>query len=431
MIPFNLGVGSGQTIDIGDNIANSLMLDSASSQYLSKTFAGAGNRRTFTINWKGKRGKLGVTQSIADAAVGGSEDRISFNSDDTLWVGFNGVTYYVKTNRVFRDPAAWLDITIRVDTTDATPANRIRAYEGQTELTYSATNYMAQNYDCGFNNAVAHSIGRAAAAQYFDGYLTAYRMIAGSSLAPTDFNRVSADTGQVVNKTYAGSYAGTNSYYLDFANSADLGNDVSGNNNDWTLNGGISSANQYTDTPTNSYAVLNPLAKATNVTIAVGNTAAYSSSGWTTTPSTLAIPATGIWYFEWVYTSSTPAAECGICTAVSGSAAQLGSLATGYSYNYNGTKYNNGSGVAYGATYTTGDVIGVELNMNTGALTFFKNNATQGTAYTVSTSLQYYFATSSATSTAGQAPVSRFDTARFSYPTRSSGALALCTANLP
>jgi hypothetical protein len=52
-------------------------------------------------------------------------------------------------------------------------------------------------------------------------------------------------------------------------------------------------------------------------------------------------------------------------------------------YDMNGQKRSNGTGVAYGATWTTGDVIGATFNTSTGAITFYKNGVTQGAAYTV------------------------------------------------
>ena len=38
--------------------------------------------------------------------------------------------------------------------------------------------------------------------------------------------------------------------------------------------------------------------------------------------------------------------------------------------------------VVYGSTYTTGDVIGVALDMGAGTIIFYKNNVSQGTAFT-------------------------------------------------
>ena len=49
---------------------------------------------------------------------------------------------------------------------------------------------------------------------------------------------------------------GTNGFYLDFADASDLGDDESGNGNDFTeVN--IAAADQATDTPTNNFATLN------------------------------------------------------------------------------------------------------------------------------------------------------------------------------
>jgi hypothetical protein len=48
----------------------------------------------------------------------------------------------------------------------------------------------------------------------------------------------------------------------------------------------------------------------------------------------------------------------------------------------NGNKYNGATGAAYGATWTAGDVIGVAFDLDTGSITFYKNNTSQGVAYT-------------------------------------------------
>jgi hypothetical protein len=53
-----------------------------------------------------------------------------------------------------------------------------------------------------------------------------------------------------------------------------------------------------------------------------------------------------------------------------------------YGYKDDGQKFSGGTSAAYGATFTTGDVIGVALDLDAGTVTFYKNNATQGTAFT-------------------------------------------------
>ena len=57
-----------------------------------------------------------------------------------------------------------------------------------------------------------------------------------------------------------------------------------------------------------------------------------------------------------------------------------GTTPNGYSYKADGTKEHNGSSVAYGSTYTTADILGVALDMDTGAVWFSKNGVWQGGA---------------------------------------------------
>ena len=54
---------------------------------------------------------------------------------------------------------------------------------------------------------------------------------------------------------------------------------------------------------------------------------------------------------------------------------------TQYGYQNNGYKRNNGTAPAYGATFTTDDVIGIAYDSNSGSLTFYKNGVSQGVAY--------------------------------------------------
>ena len=57
---------------------------------------------------------------------------------------------------------------------------------------------------------------------------------------------------------------------------------------------------------------------------------------------------------------------------------------TSDSYGYfggSGQKINNNAGPVYGATFTSGDVIGVALDLDAGTLAFYKNGASQGIAF--------------------------------------------------
>jgi hypothetical protein len=56
---------------------------------------------------------------------------------------------------------------------------------------------------------------------------------------------------------------GTNGFFLEFQDSGALGTDSSGNANTFTVNN-LTSIDQTTDTPTNNFATLNPLARCPN-----------------------------------------------------------------------------------------------------------------------------------------------------------------------
>jgi hypothetical protein len=55
---------------------------------------------------------------------------------------------------------------------------------------------------------------------------------------------------------YTGLTFGTNGFYLEFKDSSALGDDTSGNGNDFTVNN-LTSIDQTTDTPTNNFATFN------------------------------------------------------------------------------------------------------------------------------------------------------------------------------
>jgi hypothetical protein len=196
-----------------------------------------------------------------------------------------------------------------------------------------------------------------------------------------------------------------------------------------------------TDVPTNTsatvanYCVLNPLIvpKVASPAVAVineGNLAVYNSgaSNWLAVGSTVGV-SSGKWYWE-----VTPVGTLnGVAIGIHKSDTYFGSAIVGYSgdpdgyaYLENGNKINNSTGTAYGATFASGNVIGVALDMDAGTLTYYKNNTSQGTAFT-GLSGSFMPASSVAQSCTlyhnfGQRP--------FSY-TPPTGFVALNTFNLP
>jgi hypothetical protein len=89
------------------------------------------------------------------------------------------------------------------------------------------------------------------------------------------------------------------------------------------------------------------------------------------TYGTFAIPASGKWYWEVKPTSNVGSASCRI---------GIGNIALSklVTYYNNGNKSIDGIDTSYGASYTDNDIIGVAYDSDGGAITFYKNNSTQG-----------------------------------------------------
>ncbi|GAB3755216.1 SPRY domain-containing protein [Lysobacter olei] len=129
----------------------------------------------------------------------------------------------------------------------------------------------------------------------------------------------------------------------------------------------------------------NPSDKGGNITLSSGNLTAtkVTADGYQSVRATAGRDAThaGGYYFEVQLSSAggtAPYATIGIGTSASPNVASeyVGQTATSYSYyQETGTKITNATGTAYGASYTTGDVIGVLVK--NGKVYFRKNGTWQ------------------------------------------------------
>ena len=280
-----LGTGFGGASG-GYPITNSARFD-GSTTYLARTPGSAGNGKKFTISLWTKRSAL-ARQFICGAQTS-NPTGLTFNADHTLqwqWSG-NAVQFGAA---VYRDPSAWMHIVIAWDTTQATAADRVKCWINGTSVAHSGATLPSLNYDeIAWNaNGVVHSVGNyPAPGLYYSGYLSDVYSIDGQSLTPSDFGR-SDSNGVWVPINYDGTY-GTNGIKLEFQSSGNLGDDTSGNNNDWTVNG---SPVQTTDTPTNNYATWNPLRPSTSTLSAGNTTAAGTASG------TFSVSQSDKWYWE-------------------------------------------------------------------------------------------------------------------------------------
>ena len=158
-------------------IERSLRFNSADSAYLNRTPASAGNRKTWT--WSGWVKTHSVGIPFFSAGDGTTSNRIMFFiNSPTEQLYISSYTSGVETNlrvttQVFRDPSSWYHLVVGFDTTQATASDRIKIYINGSQVTsFSTQNNLSQNADSYINNNIAHRLGNAFGAGYFEGYLT-------------------------------------------------------------------------------------------------------------------------------------------------------------------------------------------------------------------------------------------------------------------
>jgi hypothetical protein len=374
-------------------IANSCRFNDGDSPQHSKS-VGSSATTKYTLSLWVKRGIMGTYQRFF-TSTGGSglgDTYFRFNENDTMEISGHGSNAagggYVITNRVFQDPGAWMHIVVRYDSTQGTANDRFRLYiNGVDERNhggYSTDTMPNQNVADNITaNGNTLRIGAAASAQYFDGYMAEVHFSEGQSYAPTEFGEYNSDSPTIWQPKEASISYGTSGFYLDFEDSANLGNDKNGGTDLSETN--IAAADQATDTPTNNFCTMNPLDNYYTVnSFAEGNCQVITaSSGYTGAQATMGVAA-GKWYFEFSPISKTGDADeytVGVVgTPFTGTGQTTWHPATGYGYvGSNGNTYNNDSvdTSGYGDTYTAGDIIGVALDVDNSKLYWSKGGTWQ------------------------------------------------------
>jgi hypothetical protein len=204
---------SGQGYEIG----GSLRFRASASAFLNRTPAVAGNRKTWTFSCWVKYSNIGSTVELLGSYGLDNPNNFAIEiSSDKLYIGLYSVVI-LQSNQVFRDPSAWYNIVVQLDTTQPTVLSRCRAWVNGVEITSWGTDNrssLTQNGDFGINSTNVHNIGRnpVLSARYLDGYLTETHLVDGLALEPTAFGYYDYN-GVWQPKRYTGTY-GRNGFYL-------------------------------------------------------------------------------------------------------------------------------------------------------------------------------------------------------------------------
>jgi len=273
-------------------IPNSVWLDGAADS-LSKTFSSGSAQTKIVISMWVQRNSFGTAQDIfmAQGGDGGAsrQNRIHFQADDTIDISLETTTVKTiiySTTRVFRD-VGWYHILLSIDQGETVGPAQVNLFVNGVAVTIAAT-VLDQGFTAALSswgNAALHVVGsNAGTGIFYKGYQTQTTMLIGKSIqsgdvAVTDFLdsfTFGTNGSQFTPKANAdiaalASTAGGNSFCLDYANSSDLGNDISSLGNDFSLNS-MASANQRANTPSLVYPTMNPLNDVATVVLSEGNT---------------------------------------------------------------------------------------------------------------------------------------------------------------
>jgi len=208
-------------------IDQSLRFNDDDTAFLKRDITTTSNAKTWTWSAWVKRSNL-TRQFLFGDGRSSALSELEFQADGTLYAQIYDGTAgrYKISSRLFRDVGSWYHIVWRVDTTQATDADRNRVYINGEQITdWSSELHPNLDSDSTINvSGNDHVIGAYSTGSVtFDGYMAEVNFIDGTSLDPTSFGETI--NGVWVPKEYDtadGAYS-TNGFYLPFAQDASSG----------------------------------------------------------------------------------------------------------------------------------------------------------------------------------------------------------------
>ena len=395
-MPLILGAQSATASSYG--IDNSCRFNASDSAYMHRTFGTPTNidKWTFSV-WLKRSGVFtGASQKLLNAYVSGSAyhmvqlssgaaaDRFVHYGHDTA---MTPVDYGETTAGDYRDVGGWYHLVVIYDSGNADADLRSRLFVNGVEPEFSSVTNPGLDNNSIINSAVAHQLGAVQSpAQYYDGYMAEAIFCDGQAYDADEFGEFNSDSPTIWQpKDPSGlTFSGTNSCWLDFKDSADLGKDVSGQGNHFTeVN--FAAGDQATDSPTNSFGTMNSLDNFyVAATFTEGNNQIVIASGIKAYATGTMGPSSGKWYWEVEMDAHSGASSdyqaVGIGDRVSDSAAKdsyAASYPANFIYSSEGSFIESGTAsvVATVNSYTDGDIVGVALDLDNNKLYFSKNGA--------------------------------------------------------
>ena len=402
----------GKFVPFTDNgtIANSCIFNSADTARMNVDFTSSGtNTKKCTISFWFKLGKSTTATGNLISAWGGTgylfqifkyADNHGTYPSSIMFQHYNGGAYnsQIRPNRTFEDRSKWYHLMYVWDSTESTAADRIKIYiDGDQITSFSTSSYPSSNDDfvltdkqSGDNTTVALGTNASQIGstenQLYDGYLAEVNVVDGTALTPSTFGVTDTSTMRWIPKTLSGITYGTNGFRLKFQDSSALGDDTSGNTNDFTV-ANLASTDQTTDSPTQNFATFSPGFSSSSMLLSEGNLTVTDNANANYESAYVGMPVqSGKYYFEITIDVAPQFLFLGVnnLSSVTANKNQYPGYADGsasflfhtssdkvYYGNNGGNYYSLGSAT----TLSNGDKVGVAYDADTGAFWVAKNNS--------------------------------------------------------
>ena len=382
-------LGTNSIKETGFNVANSVRLDN--NAYFSRTFSetGAGSGGgTFkwTLSLWFKRSLIDGNEHVLMSRYVNANKyvtiKINGNNKIEYRVYNSGNQCRLTTTAGLRDPTAWTHFVIGQDTSVGTAGDRTKFFINGSRVTaFDTQTNFSQNVGGDFNTASEHQLGAFNGGDEFQGYFAQVCFVDNVQYDADQFGEFDSDSPTIWKpKDVSGLSTGATSFFLDFADSGDLGDDESGNTNDFTENN-LAATDQSTDTCTLNYATFNPLnPAASNSSFAEGNLTFKTDGSASAQRATFANfgISTGKWYAEFKLTAESTTSGSfpyiGVAAIDKFAHTYIGANLDSVAFNSNQAVYSNESEIDSGETNVgDGDIVGVAADITNKKIYFHVN----------------------------------------------------------
>ena len=326
-------------------------------------------------------GSLHMFSSNAERTGTSQYSSFYFGDDQLRYYDYwsSAVQHSLITNAKYRDNNAFYHLVLAYDTPQATASDRIKMYVNGEQVTSFATAIYPPLNDGSYMNRSGYDnfLGDQDDNQNdpFSGVMSHVHFTDGTAYDATAFGEYDANGVWKIKTSPSVTY-GTNGFFiLKDGNSV---TDQSGNSNNFTVGGGTLTNTE--DSPSNVFATLNPLYKPyASATFSEGNLKISTATGWSGNKATMGV-SQGKWYWEIKLSGTMTDHQHGVQqeNVNEGVSNPENTIGTTVFFNQDGgeMKTNGTATTADYGLFSTGDIMGVALDMDSGSygqITIYKN----------------------------------------------------------